>query len=89
MKLIQLTASFTGLKKMISDICKILCMEHLVFDGLITHEEAKRLIYDKLKMEIINDADFPVDICENGDVFIHNRGAYPFVLKEYAKSWIH
>jgi hypothetical protein len=64
----------------------ILVADELLEEGLITPEERSRLITED--GEVVDNSDFPVDVCENGDVFIHG-GTYPIILKGFACELVH
>lgn len=54
----------------------------LVADKWITKaDRAKLIVKDGL---VHDDSKFPVELCENGDVYLH-KGAYPYMLPRYAK----
>ncbi len=53
-------------------------------EGHITKEELALVKYDPELLEIIDDVNSVVDVCENGDVVIHNRGAVPKTLYGFA-----
>jgi hypothetical protein len=59
----------------------ILVADELLNDGLITPKERGQLITED--GEVVDNSDFPVDVCENGDVYIHG-GTYPLILKGFA-----
>jgi hypothetical protein len=56
--------------------------DRLLEAGYISTAERAALVTDQ--DGIYNDAGYPVDVCENGDVLIHGRGAYPHTLKGFA-----
>jgi hypothetical protein len=56
--------------------------DRLVTDGHITAEERAKLIVRNGR--VWDDTQFVAELADNGDVYIHNRGAYPIVLKGYA-----
>lgn len=60
----------------------ILTANRLVDDGHITLEERRLLVVDNGR--IVDDSRFPVDVCDNRDVWVHRRGAYPYKLPGYA-----
>lgn len=63
-------------------MCIIATADRLLEAGYITPEERASLITDK--GVIVDDTAFPVDVCDNGNVYIHNRGSYPLILKGFA-----
>jgi hypothetical protein len=65
-----------------TDLRTILTANRLVDDGHITPEERRLLVVDN--GQIVDDSRFPVDVCENRDVWIHRRGAIPYRLQGYA-----
>ncbi len=56
--------------------------KRLLADGHISADEMRRLKVDG-DGGIIDDTTFPVDLADNGTVYIHGRGAYPVELKAY------
>ena len=60
---------------------RIEIVNKLLKDNHITTAERQNFIVKN--GAIFDDSNFNVDICDNDDVFIHNRGAYPVVLKNY------
>lgn len=67
----------------LSDVTQIEVAKRLFKEGYIGSDELSKLIIDGDK--IVDDANFPVDMCENGDVFIHRCGTYPIILRGYFK----
>ena len=57
--------------------------DKLLNEGLINKKERSQLQTDG--NEVVDDSRFIVELAENGDVFVHNRGAYPLTLKGYAQ----
>ena len=60
----------------------VLCL--LREEGHITNEELALVKFDPNLLEITDDADSIVDVCENGDVVVHNRGPVPHTLYGFA-----
>lgn len=58
--------------------------KRLFAGNYIDAETLSRLKYDSTG--IIDDTDFPVDVCDNGDVNIRECGAYPLTLKGFTPS---
>jgi len=56
--------------------------KNLFADGYINNTTFLLLKFDIYG--VIDDTLFPVDICDNGDVYLRGLGAYPIVLHNYA-----
>ncbi len=71
---------------MLTDVIEydVLCL--LKEEGHITDEELALVKFDTDLQVITDDIDSVVDVCENGDVSISNRGAYPLVLKGFVSK---
>ena len=62
--------------------------DQLLADDWISQEERDDLITCENGTKIWDDMNFIVAVCDSGDVVIHNRGAYPYVLKGYASNYL-
>ena len=58
----------------------------LLEQGLIDKTDFDSLGYNIETLEIIGDIHFPVDICENGDVYIWKYDPYPIIIKRYVQK---
>jgi len=71
---------------MTDDERKIEVNHRLLTDNIISKE-----MYRKLRVRnnrIWDDSDWPVDVCDNGDVYIHQPlNAYPEILRGYATPY--
>jgi hypothetical protein len=61
----------------------IVVADRLLRDGYIT--DRQRALLQTYRGTVVNDSQFPVDVTESGDVYVHG-GAYPLILKGYARE---
>ena len=67
------------------DLRIVLAADRLLEAGHITPQERAGLVTDTAGV-IVDDTAFPVDVCDNGDVYVHNRGSYPLILTGHAPA---
>lgn len=67
-----------------TDTQVIALMDDLNERGLINARERSKLVTQGGR--IVDDSRCPVEALENGDVYIHGRGAYPVILVGYMHS---
>jgi len=67
------------------DLRIVLTADRLLEAGHITPRERAGLVTDR-EGAIVDDTAFPVDVCDNGDVYVHNRGSYPLILTGHAPA---
>jgi len=58
--------------------------DRLLEEDFITQKERKLLVTKD--GQVVDDTQFNVEVCENGDVYIHRRGPYPLILPGYARK---